>query len=332
MEKRRLGRSDVEVSAIALGCWAMGGGPGWGDLDESVYIATVHKALDVGINFFDTAEMYGNGRSEQVLGKALLGRRDRAIIGSKVIPAHTAPATLRAHCEASLRRLRTDYIDVYMIHWPVRDRPIEEVLATMQDLKNEGKIRSIGVSNFGVQQLSEALATGVQIDVNQLNYSLLSRAIEFEILPLCRQHQVGVTAYMPLMQGLLAGIYRTPDQVPPFRARTRHFSSERPEARHDEPGAEEETFAALDAIREIADELGVTMAELALAWVISRPGVVSAISGARKPEHVERNIGAASLNLTAEVISRLDEATETLKHKLGPNADYWQGGANSRIR
>lgn len=332
MEKRRLGRSDIKVSVLSLGCWAMGGGPGWGELDESIYIATVHKALDVGINFFDTAEMYGNGRSEQVLGKALADRREKAIIGSKIAPAHTAPATLRAHCEASLRRLRTDYIDVYMIHWPVRDRPIAEVLATMEDLKREGKIRSIGVSNFGVQQLSEALATGVQIDVNQLSYSLLSRAIEFEILPLCRQHQVGVTAYMPLMQGLLAGRYRTPDQVPPFRARTRHFSSNRPQARHGEPGAEKEMFAALDAIREIATEMDVPMAELALAWVISRPGVVSAISGARKPEHVERNVGAASLHLSPEVIARLDQATEVLKQKLGPNADYWQSGENSRIR
>ena len=188
------------------------------------------------------------------------------------------------------------------------------------------------VSNFGVQQLAEALDTGVQIDVNQLCYNLLSRAIEMEILPLCRQHRISVTAYMPLMQGLLAGKYHTPEDVPPFRARTRHFRADRHEARHGEPGAEEETFAAISAIRDIAKELDEPMASVALAWAAAKPGIGSVLAGGRTPAQVARNVGAAHLALPSEIVSRLDQVTDALKHKLGPNADYWQGSEATRTR
>ncbi|MCD6519044.1 MAG: aldo/keto reductase [Anaerolineae bacterium] len=335
MEKRRLGTSEIEVSVFGLGCWPLGGGPGWGDQDERESIATVHAALDYGINFFDTAEGYNNGRSEEVLGKALEDRRDKALIATKVSPTNTEPATLRAHCEASLRRLRTDYIDLYQVHWPIwpaTNNSVEDAFATLLDLQQEGKIRAIGVSNHGVEQLRQVLATGVPIVSNQLCYNLLSRAIESEILPFCREHGLGVITYMGLMQGLLAGIYRSPDEVPPFRARTRHFSKDRPMARHGEPGAEAETFAALERIRQIADELGYPMAHVALAWVASKPGISCVLVGSRKRDQLARNIEAASLKLPPEVIAKLDEATEELRIKLGPNADYWQGQENSRIR
>ena len=332
MEKRKLGRSDIEVSVLALGCWPLGGGPGWGDQEDSLSIATIHAALDHGINFFDTAEAYANGKSEEIVGRALADRRDRAIIGTKISPTHTEPTVLREYCEASLRRLQIDTIDVYMVHWPITTHTVADSFAVLDDLKREGKIRSIGVSNFGVQQLSEALETGVQIDVNQLCYNLLSRAVEFEIFALCRQHQISVTAYMPLMQGLLADKYRTPEQVPAFRARTRHFRSDRHHARHGEPGAETETFAAIDAIREIAHELGEPMANVALAWVAAKPGVASVLAGGRTPDQVARNVTAASLTLPPELVARLDQVTEELKQRLGPNADYWQGIGDTRTR
>jgi len=332
LEKRKLGRSGIEVSVLALGCWALAGGPGWGDQDHDQAIATIHAALDQGINFFDTAEAYGNGRSEEIVGEALHDRRERAIIATKISPNHTHPSVLRQYCEASLRRLRTDYIDLYIVHWPVRTHPISDSLSVLDELRQEGKIRAIGVSNFGVQDLSEALGTGVQIDANQLCYSLLSRAIEFEILPLCVERGVSATAYMPLVQGLLTGKYRTPDEVPTFRARTRHFSGEREGSRHGEPGAERETFAAIDAVREIAHELGEPMANVALAWVMARPGLASVLCGARTPDQVARNVQAARLTLPKNVIDRLDQATDSLKQALGPNADYWQGESNSRIR
>jgi myo-inositol catabolism protein IolS len=332
LETRKLGRSGIAVSVLALGCWPLGGGPGWGDQDERLSIATIHRALDKGINFFDTAESYADGRSEEILGKALADRRDRAIVGTKISPNHTEPSVLRAHCEASLRRLQSDYIDVYMVHWPIRTHAAADSFAVLNDLKAEGKVRTIGVSNFGVEQLTEALATGVQLEVNQLCYSLLSRAIEIGIVPFCQEHQVSVTAYMPLMQGLLTGKYRTVQDVPPFRTRTRHFSGDRPGARHREAGAEEETFAAIDAIRDIAGELGQPMANVALAWTMAKLGVASVLAGARTPEQVARNVPAASLSLAPDVVARLDRATDALKRKLGPNADYWQDAENARMR
>jgi aryl-alcohol dehydrogenase-like predicted oxidoreductase len=332
LEKRKLGRSGIEVSVLSLGCWPLAGGSGWGDQSEHSAIATIHAALDHGINFLDSAEGYENGVSEEILGKALVDRRDKAILGTKVSPDHTEPSVLRQYFEAALRRLQTDYVDVYHVHWPIRNHSVAGTFEILQQLKDEGKIRAIGVSNFGPLDLGEALATGVQIDANQVHCSLLSRAIEYEILPMCRQSQVGVTAYMPLMQGLLTGKYATVDDVPDFRTRTRHFSSERPQSRHGGPGAEKELFEAVDAVRAIAEDLGEPMANVALAWVMAKPGVTSVIAGGRTPDQVARNVQAASLSLSPEAIARLDATTDELKQVLGPNADYWQIGENSRIR
>jgi aryl-alcohol dehydrogenase-like predicted oxidoreductase len=202
----------------------------------------------------------------------------------------------------------------------------------LEQLKQEGKIRSIGVSNYGAELLGEVVGTDVQIDANQLCYSLLSRAIEYKVLPLCREHDISVTAYMPLMQGLLTGKFQTIDDVPAFRMRTRHFSGDRENSRHGEPGAERETFEAIDAVRSIASELGQPMANVALAWVIAQPGLASAIAGARHPDQIARNIEAGSLELAPSVIERLDAATATLKDALGLNIDYWNSSENARTR
>lgn len=332
MEKRELGSSGIQASVVGLGCWPLGGGEGWGDIAESQAIATIHAALDHGINFFDTAESYNDGNSERVLGRALVDRRDQAVIATKISPSNAEePTTLRAHCEASLQRLQTDWIDLYQIHWPLPDGRVPAALATLADLQREGKIRAIGISNHGVMQMQTVLAEGVAIASNQLAYNLLFRAIEFEVLPLCRQHGISVIPYMPLMQGLLAGRYHTADEVPPFRARTRHFSSEREQVRHGEPGAEKETFAAIARIRAIAADLGMPMAQLAIGWVAARPGVATVIAGARAPWQIEANVAAAESALGAETITALDEATEPLKQRLGANADMWQGGAKRRI-
>jgi aryl-alcohol dehydrogenase-like predicted oxidoreductase len=332
LEKRTLGRSGIEVTVLALGCWPLAGGSGWGDQSERSAIATIHAALEQGINFLDSAEGYENGVSEEIIGKALADRRDKAIVGTKVSPNHTEPSVLRQYFEAALRRLQTDYVDVYHVHWPIRTHSVADTFAVLQQLKDEGKIRAIGVSNFGPKDLAEALSTGVQIDANQLHYSLVSRAIEYEILPMCREQQVAVTAYMPLMQGVLTGKYETAADVPDFRTRTRHFSSDRPQSRHGGPGAETELFQSVDAVRAIAKELGEPMANVALAWVMAKPGITSVIAGARTPDQVARNVAAASLDLTPETVARLDAATDELRQVLGPNADYWQIGENSRVR
>lgn len=331
MEKRNLGHSGLQVSVLGLGCWPLGGGWGWGDQELNESIATIHAALDLGINLFDTAEGYNEGHSEEVVGIALADRRDRAVIATKISPNNTDPATLRAHCEASLQRLQTDYIDLYQVHWPITDHSVADAFATLQDLKAEGKIRAIGISNHGVLQMGEVFQTGAPIATNQLCYNLLSRAIETGILPMCREHNVSVIVYMALMQGLLVGKYASIDDVPEFRRRTRHFSGARSGTRHGEEGAEKEVFEAIAAIRNIAEELGLPMAHVAMAWVAARPGVSCVLAGSRTPAQVEENVAAASVKLPEDVIARLDAATEALRIKLGPNADYWQTGPNCRV-
>lgn len=332
VEKRALGRSGLQVSVLGIGCWSFGGGDYWGAQDQGDVEAVVCAALDRGVTYFDTAEGYNAGRSEESLGKALRGRRHEAVIGSKVSPSNTEPATLRAHCEASLRRLQTDVIDLYMVHWPITGRPVQDAFDTLMALRAEGKIRAIGVSNFGVQQLGEALETGAQLDANQLCHNLLSRAIEVEILPLCRAHQIGVLGYMPLLQGILTGKYASLDEVPPARLRTRHFRGDRPGSRHGQPGEEALVMQTLAGIAAVAKEEGVEMADLALAWSIAKPGITFTLAGVRNLEQLEANMRGASLVLSPQVVARLDALTQPLLDRLGANADYFQGDRDSRTR
>jgi len=331
MQQRTLGRSSLQVSVLGLGCWPLGGGTGWGDQPIADSIAAVHAALEAGITLFDTAEAYNSGVSEEVLGQALLGRREQAVIATKVSPNNTEPATLRAHCEASLRRLQVDYIDLYQVHWPITDHSVADAFATLQELQTEGKVREIGVSNFGIYNLPDALASGAKIVSNQLNYSLLWRAIELDIQPMCHSNEISILAYMPLMQGLLVGNWTDPEQVPEFRRRTRHFSSQRPETRHGFAGVEALTFATVERIRDIADQAGVSMPHLALAWVMAQPDVGSVLMGGRKAHQITRNTEAAEITLSSDILGALDKATEELRNALGSNADAFQGDEGTRI-
>lgn len=328
MQTRRLGRSDLQVPVIAMGCWAIAGDAFWGEQDEHDAIEAIHAALDAGANFYDSAEGYGAGESERLLGRALKGRRDQAIIATKASPNHHTPEGLREACEQSLRNLQTDRIDLYQLHWPNRKVPFADTWGAMEELIAEGKVRVGGVSNFGPRDMAKLLAAG-HPDVNQLAYNLLFRAIEFEIAPMCVEHDIGVLCYSPMAQGLLTGKFATPDEVPAGRARTRHFSSEREMVRHGEPGAEAETFAAIAEIGAIAEELGAPMHHVALAWLLRQPGVACVLAGMRSREQALDNVRAAELELPDEAVARLSAATEDLKAKLGPNADMWQG--DSRI-
>ena len=322
MEWRTCGNSGFTLPVLGIGCWSFGGGDYWGPQDQSEVNALVHCALDRGINYFDTAEAYNEGRSEESLGLALKGRRAQAIIGTKVPPNFSEPSVLRQHCEASLRRLQTDTIDIYMLHWPITDYSVEDAFATLQALQAEGKIRSIGVSNFGSRQLSEALETGVRIHVNQYCYNLLSRAIEVDLLPVCSRLGIGVLAYMPLLQGLLTGKYASADEMPPSRTRTRHFRGDRKGSRHGEAGAEEATFAALAGIRQVACQLQVPMAHIALAWILSRSAITCVLAGIRSLAQLDENIAGVELLLSPEVIAHLDLLTEPLLHQLGSSLSF----------
>ena len=240
MQYRALGkRSDIQVSPIALGCWPFAGGNVWGDQDDAESIAAVHAALEEGINFFDTAEGYG--RSEEVLGRGLKGRRQQAVLATKVSAGNLAADDVIGACERSLRTLQTDYIDLYQIHWPNWDVPLAETVSALQTLQTDGKIRAYGVCNFAAQDLSEMITLG-QCVTDQLPYSLAWRGIERAVLPLCRANGIGVICYSPLAQGILTGRYANADEVPPGLARTRHYSDDRPLSHHGEPGVEQNCF------------------------------------------------------------------------------------------
>jgi aryl-alcohol dehydrogenase-like predicted oxidoreductase len=330
-----------------MGCWAFGGGEYWGAQDQKEVEALVRVAVERGANFFDTAEAYNQGGSESSLGRALKGiPRDRVLVGSKISPSNTEPKTLVEHCEASLKRLQTDVIDLYMVHWPItphsirhfidHDIPtpsVQEAFDTMAWLKRQGKIRFMGVSNFGPAKLEEALATGTEIVINELPHSLLTRAVEHEILPLCREKGVGVLGYMALMQGVLSDIYPTLADVPVWQRRTRHFDSRRtPECRHGLPGAEAETEAAIQAIRSIAKRGGMTMPEIALKWAFAGNGITSSLCGSRTVKELEANLKAAAEPLDPEILEALNEATRPLLDALGPSFDYYEKPANDRTR
>ncbi len=328
MEYRKLGDTDIQVSVVAMGCWQIAGDAVWGDQDQSTSIKTVHAALEAGVNFFDTAEAYSDGESEVVLGKALADRRSEAIVASKVDRNNLAGPFLRKSCEASLQRLGMDYLDLYQIHWPNPKIPLLDTMETMLKLKEEGKIRAIGVSNFGARGLTE-LMTNWRCESNQLPYNLIWRAIEYEIRPMCEKHGIGILCYSPLAQGLLTGKFRNADEVPEGRARSRHFSKTRPEARHSENGCEQETFEAIGKFLQICEEMGKPTHEVALAWLLHQPVVTSVLAGARSPEQLHKNIKSVELKLSASDIAKLNEATDPLKKTLGTNPDMWQ--SKSRV-
>lgn len=349
MEQRRLGRSDLQVGVFGLGCWQFGGGAYWGGQDQKDVDEVVSMALDQGVNYFDTAEMYNDGESERSLGIALQGRRQRALIGTKISPSNTQPSVLRKHCEASLKRLQTDYIDVYMLHWAVNpvsvahytgnpedagNAPtVQELFETLMSLQKEGKIRHIGISNHGVEQMKEAQSTGAPITANEMMYNLLCRGIEQEVLPYCAQEGIGVIGYMGLMQGILSGRYRSLDEIPPLRTRTRHFHHSCGEGtRHGEEGAEAEVIRALAGVRQLAGELGVSMGKLSLAWAFHNPGIATTICGSRNGRQLQENIEAAQYKLTPDVVEQLNGITAPVLRKLGSNPDYWEHPQNSRIR
>jgi aryl-alcohol dehydrogenase-like predicted oxidoreductase len=345
MKRRKCGREGLELPVLGIGCWSFGGGEYWGEQSQKDVDEIVAAALDLGCNYFDTAEVYNDGRSESALGQALKGRRSRAIIGTKVSPNNTAPATLRVHCEASLKRLETDYIDLYMVHWPINSVSLQhytgseadqsalpdtgDAFRTLVDLKREGKIRHIGVSNYGVRQLAEI--EGYGIAANQLCYNLLCRAIEFEILPLCAGSGIGVIGYMPLMQGILTGKYSSLEEIPWQRTRSRHFDGRRQGSRHGEEGFEALLEAALAELRRIAGDSGTPLMRLALAWCIAEPGIACTINGVRNVEQLQENVAALATTLSREVSADLAGATRDVKNALGPYADLYESRERSRI-
>jgi aryl-alcohol dehydrogenase-like predicted oxidoreductase len=343
---------DIILPKIGIGCWSFGGGDYWGDQSQNEVNSIVAAAQDQGLNYFDTAEAYNAGGSEESLGKALKGRRNRVILGSKASPSNCGRSSLIAHCEESLRRLGTDYLDIYMLHWPLDTRESsattgfggaggspgveypgwDDAAFAMNRLISDGKVRYAGVSNHGVQQMALARKAGLDIKVNQVMYNLLSRAVEFETVPDCLMHDVTVMGYMPLLQGLLAGKFQTLADVPEKRMRTRHFSGERPGARHGGKGYEELVTTAIARIEKLAAAHGVSAASAAIAWCVSRDFPVCEIQGIRSLSQLESAVSALETAKNTSLMNDLDVATRDLKDAMGPSIDYWESDSNSRSR
>jgi aryl-alcohol dehydrogenase-like predicted oxidoreductase len=304
-------------------------------------------AVDLGVAYFDTAESYNEGRSEQSLGRALRGlSRDRVLIGTKISPSHVQPDLLPGHCEASLQRLGIDSIDLYMVHWPItphsirhfttEDIPcpsVEDAFSTLMKLRDQGKIRHIGVSNFAPVKVEEALATGVDLAVDELPYNLLARAIEYEALPYCIAKPIGIIGYFALMQGLLADIWPRLDDVPAWQRRTRHFDSrQRLHVRHGGAGAELQTHRTLKSLQSICREIGMSLPHVALKWAVHNAAIACTLVGSRDIGELQDNVRAVSTPLPDEVIDRLNEATRPLMEDLGPSFDYYESPTNDRTR
>lgn len=324
MKYRRLGRSNIEVSVICQGGWSLTGGRTWGEQDRADSVAALRTAFDAGITFIDTSENYGeSGESERLVARALEGVRDEIVLATKVARQNLSADGVRAACENSLRRLATDYIDLYQVHWPNPDVPMAETIGAMEALKSEGKIRLIGVSNFGATYLDD-LPAAVRVHANQIAYNLLFRPPELLVGPTCVENEISLICYSSLAQGLLCGKFASAEDVPEGRARTRLFAAHRPLASHDEVGCEQEVFEALREIQRICDGLGRPMTHVALAWLLAQPGVASVIAGARNAAQARDNSLASDLQLSPDTVAALSKATEPVKARLGSNCDQWQ--------
>ncbi len=311
MRMRRLGTQGPELSVIGFGAWEAGAGGEWGDApSQDRIVAAIRSVLDAGINWIDTAEVYGDGRSEEMVALAVTGHRDEVLIATKVAPAPDGtgfrPEQIRRACVDSLRRLHTGHIDLYQLHWPDETGvPIEDTWGQMARLVDEGLVRAIGVSNFD-RELIERCEAIRHVDSLQQELSMLSLD-DRELIAWCGERGIGVVTYGPLAYGLLTGtigIDTTFDETD-FRSGIDEWDYWR---RLFAPGKRERSLAVVDAIRPIAGRLGCTVAQLALAWNVHQPGVTAAIAGSRDPEHVRANAAAGDLVLDAATLRALEAA------------------------
>ncbi|HEX7464947.1 MAG TPA: aldo/keto reductase family protein [Actinomycetota bacterium] len=310
MRYRPLGRTGLDVSVISLGSWRTFGG----SADEQTCIDRIHRAFELGVNFFDTADLYESGHAEEIVGRAIVTLpRDRVIVGTKVFyPTRTGQGLGRTHvlaaCDESSRRLGLDVIDLYQCHRYDPSTVLEETCRVMHDLVQAGKIRHWGVSEWSAGQIADAVAICEREGLpppatDQPNYSMLLRHAEKEVLPACGRLGLGVVVFSPLAQGVLTGKYRSANRVPPdSRAAGGHG------AFFVRPLLSRDNFRKIDRLRPIASELGLTLGQLALAWILRRPEVTSTIVGATKLAQVEENVRAADVDLEAGTLDAVERA------------------------
>ena len=311
MTKRKLGNSDLSITPIGIGSWAIGGGGwkfAWGSQDDNESISAIRRGLEKGINWIDTAAIYGMGHSEEMVAKALEGVSERPYVFTKCERRWHADGTIypslkaesvRKECEDSLRRLKVDAIDLYQVHWPEPEEEIEEGWTEMAKLQREGKVRWIGVSNFNVEQIKRAQKIAPVTSL-QPPYSLLRRGIEAEILPYVRSQNIGVIVYSPMLSGMLTGKMT--------RERAANFQQDdwrRNNAEFQEPKLSRNLELA-ELLRKIGQRHGRTPGEVAIAWTLNNPAVTAAIAGVRRPDQVDGIAGALEFRLTAEEIAAIE--------------------------
>ncbi len=318
METRQLGRSGIQVAPIVMGLW-QAGKQMWAGIDDAQSVSAIQAALDAGITAFDTAEVYGDGHSERILGQALAGRRNQAVIATKVFSNHLAYDEVIAACHRSLKNLGTDWIDLYQIHWPAGSFggpmvPLEETLRALSDLKAQGKVKAIGVSNFSRSQMAEALRHA-RIESLQPPFSLFWRHAEKEAVPFCVENGLSILAYSPMAQGLLTGKFGPEHRFArgDHRSRNRLF----------QPPHFARVQDALARLKTVAQEHDITLGQLALAWVIHQPQVM-AIAGARSAEQAVQNAAAGAVKLSAEQLSRISAIGRGVTDHLDANPVLWQ--------
>jgi aryl-alcohol dehydrogenase-like predicted oxidoreductase len=330
MEKQALGKSKLPVSTITLGAWAIGGWM-WGGADKKDSLRAIESCLDYGITSIDTAPIYGFGHSEKVLGEAIKGKRDRYEILTKCgmrwegkqgeyffstkdnsgtpkdIYKYSGKESIITECEESLKRLGTDYIDLYQVHWPDHTTPIEEAMEAFSILLKQGKIRAAGVSNYSVEQMARASEV-VELSSNQVPYSMVLRDIEADVIPWCLENDCGILAYSPLQRGLLTGKITPETRFAP--------GDSRPETPHFRKNNLIRTNEFLEKIKPLAAEKGATLSQLVIAWTLLQPGITVALVGARTEEQVKQNAGAWEVKLSSEDLEFIHGELEKLDLEL----------------
>jgi myo-inositol catabolism protein IolS len=309
MQYREFGKTGVQVSEIILGAWQFGQA-NWADIKDDDSVAAIHAALDAGINMIDTAVGYGRGYSEEIVGKAVADRRDKVFLASKI---GADPNGIRTGIDACLQRMGLDYIDLYQVHYPSPRIPIADTIGAMEEIRQAGKVRFIGVSNFSLQQMREAVATAT-IHACQPPFSVLWRQIEGDVLPFCRAHNIAVIPYSPLAQGLLTGKFRSRADIPDdIRAQNKLFAE----------GIFEQCLEVLDIMDAVASAHGKTLAQTAIAWALQTPGITAPIVGARNPGQVEGNIGGVGWKLSDDEYQRISDAGLAVSNQLDFTSNMW---------
>jgi aryl-alcohol dehydrogenase-like predicted oxidoreductase len=322
MKTTTLGRSGLEVSRIAFGTWQLGGD--WGQFDEDAAVAAIHRARELGVNFFDTAQAYGFGASERVLGKALrdeLDRdRDALVIATKGglrqtdsgLVRDASPECLRKGVDASLSALGVDHIDLYQVHWPDATIPAAETAGALRDLITEGKIGHAGVSNYSVEQMAEFSAT-LPVETLQPPYHLFRREIEDELLPYCLGEDIGVLVYGPLAHGLLTGTLSADNvfDADDWRSTNAVFTGD----------TYRRNLKTVRTLEEFSADRGVTVSQLAIAWTLANPAVHVAIVGSRRAGHVEDSLGAAEISLSDFDLEEIDKIMADATPVAGPSPE-----------